>query len=256
MSIERRRWLTTFGLGAVTRRALAARPRADEPACPAGDEPLRLQDFRPGRCCTSKETHVSSPRFPVIDVHTHFTFTASETQGRRRPARRMSFNTAAAAARRGHGPKGVKAVVNLTGGTGKGLEATLAAFDRARPGRFFTLHGAELRRLLGSALSADPGRRDREGGARGAARPQDPEDPRPRGCASGSTDGPARQGGRPALRPDVGGVRRAQAARLHPRLGPRGVLPADRLHERALGRARPPPRVVVPRRATSRATAS
>ena len=34
--------------------------------------------------------------------------------------------------------KGVKAVVNLTGGSGKGLETTLDAFDRAHPGRFWT----------------------------------------------------------------------------------------------------------------------
>ena len=32
----------------------------------------------------------------------------------------------------------VRAMVNLTGGHGAGLEKTLAAFDRAFPGRFFT----------------------------------------------------------------------------------------------------------------------
>ena len=80
MPIERRRWLATFGLGAVS-AAAAPRARAEEPACPAGDAPLRLQDFRPVSMLHVTETHVSRPRFPVIDVHTHFTFTASETKG-------------------------------------------------------------------------------------------------------------------------------------------------------------------------------
>ena len=90
-----------------------------------------------GRCCTSKETHVPTPRFPVIDVHTHFTFTASETKGVP-TGEKMSFNTTAQAAVAVMDRKGVKAVVNLTGGSGKGLEATLDGLDRAQPGRFWS----------------------------------------------------------------------------------------------------------------------
>jgi len=136
MPIERRRWLATFGLGAVS--AAAARPaRAEEPACPTGDAPLRLQDFRPVSMLHVTETHVSRPRFPVIDVHTHFTFTASETKGVP-TGEAMSFNSTAEAALAVMDRKGVKAVVNLTGGSGKGLEATLDAFDRKHPGRFWS----------------------------------------------------------------------------------------------------------------------
>ena len=50
MPIDRRSWLTTFGLGALGATTPSA--RAEEPACPAGDAPLRLQDFRPRPCCT------------------------------------------------------------------------------------------------------------------------------------------------------------------------------------------------------------
>ena len=95
-------------------------------------------------------------------------------------------------------------------------------------------------------LSAAPGRRDREGGAGGGQGPQGPEDARPL-PARARPRRAAREGGRPPLRPDVGGLRGARPARLHPRLGPRGVLPPDRLHQRALGRARAPPRLVLPR---------
>ena len=79
MPIDRRSWLTTFGLGALSAATPSA--RAEEPACPTGDAPLRLEDFRPRSMLRVKESHVPTPRFPVIDVHTHFTFTASETKG-------------------------------------------------------------------------------------------------------------------------------------------------------------------------------
>jgi predicted TIM-barrel fold metal-dependent hydrolase len=136
MPIERRRWLATFGLGAVSAVA-APRAQAEEPACPSGAAPLRLQDFRPRSMLHVTETHVSRPRFPVIDVHTHFTFTATETKGVP-TGEKMSFNSTAEAALAVMDRKGVRAVVNLTGGSGKGLEATLDAFDRKHKGRFWS----------------------------------------------------------------------------------------------------------------------
>jgi len=146
MPIDRRHWLATFGLGAVS-AATAPRARAEEPACPAGDAPLRLADFRPVSMLHVTETHVSKPRFPVIDVHTHFTFTATETKGVP-TGETMSFNSTAEAALAVMDRKGVRAAVNLTGGSGKGLEATLDAFDRKHQGRFWTctepIYGAWL----------------------------------------------------------------------------------------------------------------
>ena len=34
--------------------------------------------------------------------------------------------------------KNIRAMVNLTGGTGKGVEQSIAAFDKAAPGRFLS----------------------------------------------------------------------------------------------------------------------
>ena len=146
MELDRRSWLAAAGLGAVS--TLSARgAKADEIGCPPGDQPLRLQDFRPRSMLHVKETRVATPRFPVIDVHTHFTFPVSETESVP-TGEKVAFQTTAKDALAVMDRKGVRAAANLTGGNGKGLEEALAGFDRAHPGRFFTctepIYGAWL----------------------------------------------------------------------------------------------------------------
>ncbi len=136
MPIDRRSWLASVGLGAVS-TALARDGAAAPPSCPAAGQPLPLSDFRPRSMLHVKETRVPTPRFPVIDVHTHFTF----AKGGRRGAGEsdaLSFTGTAAEALAVMDRKGVRSLVNLTGGFGRGLEQALAAFDKAHPGRFFT----------------------------------------------------------------------------------------------------------------------
>ena len=136
MPIDRRSWLASVGLSAVS-TAMARDGAAAEPSCPTAGQPLRLSDFRPRSMLHVKETRVPTPRFPAIDVHTHFTF----AKGGRRGAAEgdaISFNGTAAEALAVMDRKSVRSVVNLTGGFGRGLEQALAAFDKAHPGRFFT----------------------------------------------------------------------------------------------------------------------
>ena len=136
MELDRRSWLTALGAGAVG--AVSTRgASADEAGCPTGSGPLRLQDFRPKSMLHVAETRVATPRFPAIDVHTHFSF----AKGGRRGAASddsVSFTTTAEDALAVMDRKGVRAVVNLTGGFGTGLEQALARFDKAHPGRFYT----------------------------------------------------------------------------------------------------------------------
>jgi predicted TIM-barrel fold metal-dependent hydrolase len=136
MELDRRSWLAVCGVGALG-AVKATEARAEQAGCPAAEQPLRLQDFRPRSMLHVKETRVPTPRFPVIDVHTHFTF----ARGRRSGAASddgVAFNTTAKDALAVMDRKGVRAAVNLTGGFGKGLEQAIAAFDRAHPGRFHT----------------------------------------------------------------------------------------------------------------------
>jgi predicted TIM-barrel fold metal-dependent hydrolase len=145
MELNRRSWLAAFGLGTLG-SLTARRGSAQDAVCPRGDGPLALQDFYPRSTLHVKETRVPTPRFPVIDVHTHFTFTATDTGVA--TGEKMNFTGTAQDALAVMDRKHVKAVVNLTGGTGKGLQATLDAFDRPHPGRFYTctepLYGAWL----------------------------------------------------------------------------------------------------------------
>jgi predicted TIM-barrel fold metal-dependent hydrolase len=136
MELDRRSWLATIGLGVMNTMATRA-VKADEAGCPASDGGLRLQDFRPKSMLHVKETRVATPRFPVIDVHTHFTFAKGGRSGAASDDT-VAFNTTAKDALAVMDRKGVRAVVNLTGGFGGGLEQAIAAFDRAHPGRFHT----------------------------------------------------------------------------------------------------------------------
>ncbi|HEX9190380.1 MAG TPA: amidohydrolase family protein [Vicinamibacteria bacterium] len=136
MEMDRRSWIAALGAGAVS-AAGARGAGASEPTCPPGDGPLRLQDFRPRSMLHVKETRVPTPRFPVIDVHTHFSFAKGGRRGAP-PDDTVSFTTTAAQALAVMDRKGVRAAVNLTGGFGRGLEQAIAAFDGAHPGRFHT----------------------------------------------------------------------------------------------------------------------
>ena len=136
MELHRRTWLAALGAGTVS--ALTTRgAKADEAGCPASDGPLRLQDFRPKSMLHVAETRVATPRFPAIDVHTHFSFAKGGRQGAASDDS-VAFTTTAEDALAVMDRKGVRAVVNLTGGFGKGLEQAIGRFDQAHPGRFYT----------------------------------------------------------------------------------------------------------------------
>ena len=136
MELDRRTWLAALGAGTVSAFA-ASGANGDITGCPASASPLRLQDFRPKSMLHVKETRVATPRFPVIDVHTHMSFAKG---GRRGAASddQVAFTTTAEDALAVMDRKGVRALVNLTGGFGKGFEQALARFDQAHPGRFYT----------------------------------------------------------------------------------------------------------------------
>jgi predicted TIM-barrel fold metal-dependent hydrolase len=107
--------------------------RAEEPA----PGPLLLEDFEPRSMLHVPETHVARARFPVIDTHTHLSDTTGGEKGvalGEEVTLLITAKDAVAAMDR----LNIRAMVNLTGGHGAGLEKTLAAFDRAHPGRFFS----------------------------------------------------------------------------------------------------------------------
>lgn len=154
----RRRWMKSIGSGVAglglsgARRGQAGADRND-PA--AGRDALGergrpgaldVAEFQPRSMLHLAQSRVERPRFPVIDVHTHLTF-AKRAEGvatGEGVTPLISARDALAVMDR----KGIRTMVNLTGGWGKGLEQALAAFDRVAPGRFLSCVEPAYGRLL------------------------------------------------------------------------------------------------------------
>ena len=99
---------------------------------------LPLKDFEPGSMLRVRETPIAKPAFPVIDFHTHLCFSAQSEKGVSLSGDRKFIAT----------PqdllpvmdrKGVRTLVNLTGGYQQGLKLAVEKFDKAHPGRFITM---------------------------------------------------------------------------------------------------------------------
>ena len=88
---------------------------------------LKLRDWEPCSMLVTKVTEVARPAFPVIDVHNHL----GGGKERLTPERVKHYLEEMDAA-------GVRTAVNLDGGWGQRLKETLAALDKAHPGRFLT----------------------------------------------------------------------------------------------------------------------
>ena len=81
------------------------------------------------------ETHVQKARYPVIDVHSHLTWTTRAAKGVS-TGEDVTFNTTPKEALAVMDRKGIRAMVNLTGGTGKGLAPAGGCIFVRTPGTF------------------------------------------------------------------------------------------------------------------------
>jgi len=119
---------------ATTQMGIVPAMEAEDKTQPGG---LRLSDYEPRSMLHVKETKVARARFPVIDVHTHISGSAVGKNGVELAAKREYY------AKPGEllpvmDQKNVASMVNLTGGYGSGLVETIAEYDRAFRGRFYT----------------------------------------------------------------------------------------------------------------------
>lgn len=133
----RRGWMATAGaalFGTVVggnRTPIDATGVTDAlPQAPSGQRPtLPLVDFEPKSMLHVDETHVARARFPVVDFHTHVSPRRANQAPRIPPADLVKTMDSV----------NVRTMVNLTGGTGDQLAATIANFDRAFPKRFVSM---------------------------------------------------------------------------------------------------------------------
>jgi predicted TIM-barrel fold metal-dependent hydrolase len=141
--MDRREWLHGMGImvgtaalpgtaAAVTAaRTAVAEPDSTRPAA------ITLPEYEPKSMLQVHETQVDRARFPLIDIHTHISVAAKAENGVELVPERQYLGTPKelmAVMDR----KNIRAMVNLTGGYEKGLTETVAKYDSAFPGRFYT----------------------------------------------------------------------------------------------------------------------
>lgn len=115
------------------------------------------------------ETRVERARFPVIDLHTHLTFSASSRNGVAL-GEKMGYLAEPEELLAVMDRKNLRTLVDLTGGVGTGLVEAISKYQTAHPGRFlvFTEPWWERSNQPGySRFQADEIERAHRAGARG-----------------------------------------------------------------------------------------
>jgi predicted TIM-barrel fold metal-dependent hydrolase len=136
--LNRRRWLETMGLlagaGAVSVPTTAAQLTSPQGA---GKMKLDLSEFQPKSMLHVPGTRVARSKYPVIDIHTHLSITAKSVKGVG-IGERMAFLATPETLLPVMDSKNIRIMVNLTGGCGAGLDATVEEFQRKHADRFLT----------------------------------------------------------------------------------------------------------------------
>ena len=129
---------------------------------------LDLKDFQPRSMLEVPETRVPRAKFPVIDFHTHLSFSAASKAGVPLGEERRFLATADELL-----PVmdrvNLQTMVNLTGGPGRGLQQSLA-FAKPHPGRFITFTEPWWARIAEpgyATFQADEIQRAKQAGASG-----------------------------------------------------------------------------------------
>jgi predicted TIM-barrel fold metal-dependent hydrolase len=138
---NRRQWLAGLGMAAVGQGVLGsawanqsdkrATVGTSEEQRAAGRVKLALEDYEPKSMLHVPETRVPRARFPVIDFHTHLSWS-----GRRGRIPAVHNNATPDEVLRVMDKKNVRVMVNLTGGYGQVLEQTLSYWQKPHPDRF------------------------------------------------------------------------------------------------------------------------
>jgi hypothetical protein len=144
--MNRRQLFFWTGMGLVAKAAGAAgiMPPAEKPEAEASADadpqgaPLSLEDYQPRSMLRVPETHVARARYPVIDIHTHITDAKVDKNGVGLSAAR-NYAATPQELLTVMDQKNIRSMVNLTGGYGSGLKETIARYDDAYRGRFYTM---------------------------------------------------------------------------------------------------------------------
>jgi predicted TIM-barrel fold metal-dependent hydrolase len=137
-SIGRRRWFECMGLVAVA-GSLPAAVSGAQLKSPEGSGKMKLDlaDFQPKSMLHVPETKVPRSRYPVIDIHSHLSIRAKSVNGVG-VGELMDFLATPETLLPVMDRKNIRIMVNLTGGSGKGLNEAIQKFQLPHPDRFLT----------------------------------------------------------------------------------------------------------------------
>lgn len=135
--MNRRQWLYGAGFlaGAGQFGSSSAAPPAQKNV--SQPKPMDLTQYEPKSVLQVHESQMEQSKFPLIDFHTHISFSAKSEHGVELAPERQYLGTPEellAVMER----KNIRAMVNVTGGYDKGLAEAVRKYDRAHPGRFYT----------------------------------------------------------------------------------------------------------------------
>ncbi len=135
--LNRRNWMGSVGAAFVAAKSKSPGfSRADdvqESSPPKMHQ--ELGDFQPKSMLHVPETKVARARFPVIDIHTHLSWAAANKNGVSL-GEKMKFLAEPRDLLEVMERRNLRTLVNLTGGIGPGLVATIQKYQKPFPGRF------------------------------------------------------------------------------------------------------------------------
>jgi len=136
--MDRRRWLENLGLFVIA-GGLPSPHGSGQLKSPegAGKMKLELADFQPKSMLHVPESKVPRSRYPVIDIHTHLSIRAKSVNGVG-IGEQMEFLARPETLLPVMDRKNIRFMVNLTGGSGKGLGEAVERFQQPHPDRFLT----------------------------------------------------------------------------------------------------------------------
>jgi predicted TIM-barrel fold metal-dependent hydrolase len=132
---NRREWLAVTSGGLMMPSTGRSRTEAPDTQASGQSGTLPLEEYQPASMLRVPTTRVEKPRFPVIDIHTHLSWSGRAGAGPEDPEA-VTLLAPASELLSVMDRRGVQVMVNLTGGRGAGLERTIREFQTAHPGRF------------------------------------------------------------------------------------------------------------------------
>ncbi|HEX8984931.1 MAG TPA: amidohydrolase family protein [Bryobacteraceae bacterium] len=162
--MNRRKWFHIIS-GAAGAAFASSGPVEAAPAGKPADD-LSVPRYEPRSMLHVPETKVPRSRFPVIDFHTHLSWTSELTELKNGPNQAATPQEILAVMDR----KNIQTLVNVTGGAGAELEKNVAYWQRPHPDRFIVFTEPSWRRTPEpgyARFQADELERAHRAGARG-----------------------------------------------------------------------------------------